>query len=109
MALVVPCHGFRIVVQTVLQCGTKTNLESGRVRYQNQPNPMPLHVAPLAGLHFYDLSHPWGLRIPNGPYFEDVEIERVHCHGKSSVLSRKITARWKRRSRRSVAEEASSG
>jgi len=41
-------------------------------------------------LDFYDLSHPWGLGVPNWPYFEDVKIERVHYHAKSGVLSQKL-------------------
>ena len=42
-------------------------------------------------LDFYDLSHPWGLGVPNWPYFEDVKIERVHYHAKSRVLSQRLT------------------
>src|SRR5271165_57892 len=52
---------------------------------------MPAQIDPLTGLHFYDLSHPWGLGIPNWPYFEDVKIERLHYHAKSRVLSQRIT------------------
>lgn len=29
-------------------------------------------------LEFYDLSHPWGHGAPAWPYFEDVQIERLH-------------------------------
>ena len=43
------------------------------------------------GLKFYDLSHPWGLGVPNWPYFEDVKIERIHYHAKSGVLTQRIT------------------
>jgi len=43
------------------------------------------------GLEFYDLSHPFGDKVPLWPYFEDVKIERVHYHAKSRVLSQKIT------------------
>lgn len=42
-------------------------------------------------LEFYDLSHPWGFQAPNWPYFKDVEIERIHYHAKSGVLSQRIT------------------
>lgn len=42
-------------------------------------------------LEFYDLSHPWGLQCPNWPYFQDVQIERIHYHAKSGVLSQRIT------------------
>lgn len=42
-------------------------------------------------LEFYDLSHPWGFQVPNWPYFKDVEIERIHYHAKSGVLSQRIT------------------
>ncbi len=43
------------------------------------------------GLKFYDLSHPWGLGVPNWPYFEDVKIERIHYMAKSGVLTQRIT------------------
>jgi kynurenine formamidase len=43
------------------------------------------------GLEYYDLSIPWGLGVPNWPYFEDVKIERVHYHAKSRVLTQRIT------------------
>jgi kynurenine formamidase len=42
-------------------------------------------------LQFFELSHPWGLGVPNWPYFEDVKIERVHYQAKSRVLSQRIT------------------
>lgn len=42
------------------------------------------------GLEFYDLSHPWGHGVPNWPYFKDVQIERIHYHAKSGVLSQRI-------------------
>ncbi len=41
-------------------------------------------------LQFYDLSHPWGLQVPNWPYFQDVQIERIHYHAKSGVLTQRI-------------------
>ncbi len=43
------------------------------------------------GLKFYELSHPWGLGVPNWPYFEDVKIERLHYMAKSGVLTQRIT------------------
>ena len=43
------------------------------------------------GLTFTELSHPWGLGVPNWPYFEDVKIERVHYMAKSGVLTQRIT------------------
>ena len=43
------------------------------------------------GLNFVELSHPWGLGVPNWPYFEDVKIERLHYMAKSGVLSQRIT------------------
>jgi kynurenine formamidase len=43
------------------------------------------------GLQFYDLSHPFGDKVPLWPYFEDVKIERIHYHAKSRVLSQRIT------------------
>jgi len=52
---------------------------------------MPAQIDPRTGLEFYELSHPWGLGIPNWPYFEDVKIERLHYHAKSRVLSQRIT------------------
>jgi kynurenine formamidase len=52
---------------------------------------MPAQIDPATGLEFYDLSHPWGLGVPNWPYFEDVKIERVHYHAKSRVLSQRVT------------------
>ena len=42
-------------------------------------------------LEFYDLSHPWGDKVPLCPYFPDVKIERFHYHAKSGVLSQQIT------------------
>lgn len=52
---------------------------------------MPAQIDPTTGLEFYDLSHPWGMGVPNWPYFEDVKIERVHYHAKSRVLSQRVT------------------
>jgi kynurenine formamidase len=46
---------------------------------------------PTTGLEFVELSHPWGLGVPNWPYFEDVKIERLHYHAKSGVLTQRIT------------------
>ena len=43
------------------------------------------------GLEFYDLSHRFGSRSPNWPYFEDVKIERLHGMSKSGVLTQRIT------------------
>lgn len=42
-------------------------------------------------IEFYDLSHPWGFQTPNWPYFQDVQIERIHYMAKSGVLSQRIT------------------
>lgn len=42
-------------------------------------------------LEFFDLSHPWGFQAPNWPYFRDVEIERIHYHAKSGVLTQRVT------------------
>lgn len=42
-------------------------------------------------LEFYDLSRPWGHGAPAWPYFEDVQIERLHGMAKSRVLTQKIT------------------
>lgn len=39
----------------------------------------------------YDLSHPFGDKVPLWPYFADVKIERMHYHAKSGVLSQIIT------------------
>ena len=39
----------------------------------------------------YDLSHPFGDKVPLWPYFADVKIERMHYHAKSGVLSQVIT------------------
>ena len=44
------------------------------------------------GLTFTELSHPWGLGVPNWPYFEDVKIERIHYMAKSGVLTQRITS-----------------
>ena len=44
-----------------------------------------------SGLEFYDLSHPWGHGVPNWPYFQDVQTERIHYHAKSGVLTQRIT------------------
>lgn len=43
------------------------------------------------GLKYYELSHSWGLGQPNWPYFQDVQIERIHYHAKSGVLTQRIT------------------
>ena len=43
------------------------------------------------GLEFYNLSHPWGFQVPNWPYFQDVQIERLHYMAKSGVLTQKFT------------------
>lgn len=42
-------------------------------------------------IEFFELSHPWGVGVPNWPYFEDVKIERIHYHAKSGVLTQRIT------------------
>lgn len=42
-------------------------------------------------LRLYDLSHPFGDKVPLWPYFADVKIERMHYHAKSGVLSQVIT------------------
>ena len=44
-----------------------------------------------ADIQFFDLSHPWGHGVPAWPYFEDVNIERLHGMAKSRVLTQKIT------------------
>ena len=49
----------------------------------NLDNPM--------GLAFHDLSHRFGFQSPNWPYFQDVQIERLHYMAKSGVLSQRIT------------------
>ena len=43
------------------------------------------------GLHFHNLSHRFGFQSPNWPYFQDVQIERIHYMAKSGVLSQRIT------------------
>ena len=43
------------------------------------------------GLEFYNLSHRFGFQHPNWPYFQDVQIERIHYMAKSGVLSQRIT------------------
>ena len=43
------------------------------------------------GLQFFDLSHRFGFQSPNWPYFQDVQIERIHYMAKSGVLSQRIT------------------
>jgi kynurenine formamidase len=43
------------------------------------------------GLKFYDLSHPWGLGQPCWPYFQDVQIDRLHTMARSGVLTSRIT------------------
>jgi len=42
-------------------------------------------------LKLYDLSHPFGDKVPLWPYFPDVKIERMHYHAKSGLLSQIIT------------------
>lgn len=41
-------------------------------------------------VEIYDLSHPFGKDTPLWPYFDDVEINRVHYHAKSRVLSQEL-------------------
>ena len=48
-------------------------------------------MSDTSSLEFYDLSHPWGFQAPNWPYFQDVQIERIHYMAKSGVLTQKIT------------------
>ncbi len=48
-------------------------------------------ISSTKNLEFYDLSHPWGFQSPNWPYFQDVQIERIHYHAKSGVLTQRIT------------------
>ena len=43
------------------------------------------------GLEFVNLSHRFGYQSPNWPYFQDVQIERIHYMAKSGVLSQRIT------------------
>ncbi|TPG52401.1 cyclase family protein [Roseomonas nepalensis] len=43
------------------------------------------------GLKFHNLSHRFGFQSPNWPYFQDVQIERIHYMAKSGVLSQRIT------------------
>jgi len=43
------------------------------------------------GLNFYNLSHRFGYQSPNWPYFQDVQIERIHYMAKSGVLTQRIT------------------
>jgi kynurenine formamidase len=43
------------------------------------------------GVDFYNLSHRFGFQSPNWPYFQDVQIERIHYMAKSGVLSQRIT------------------
>ncbi len=38
-----------------------------------------------------DLSHQYGFHVPLWPYFEDVEIKRMHYHARAGVLTQKIT------------------
>src|SRR4030042_1212392 len=45
----------------------------------------------MAKVKLYDLSHPFGDKVPLWPYFADVKIERMHYHAKSGVLSQVIT------------------
>ena len=41
-------------------------------------------------VEIYDLSHPFGKDTPLWPYFDDVEINRIHYHAKSRVLSQEL-------------------
>src|SRR6266536_2535348 len=50
-----------------------------------------MHPAGRTGLEFYDLSHTFGPNAPLWPYFDDVEIKRIHYHAKSGVLSQRIS------------------
>ena len=45
----------------------------------------------MGKVKLYDLSHPFGDKVPLWPYFADVKIERMHYHAKSGVLSQVIT------------------
>jgi kynurenine formamidase len=38
-----------------------------------------------------DLSHPFGFGVPLWPYFEDVEIKRIHYHARAGVLTQRLT------------------
>jgi kynurenine formamidase len=42
-------------------------------------------------VELFDLSQPWGYGVPLWPYFQDVQIERMHYQAKSGVLTQKIT------------------
>lgn len=50
-----------------------------------------MHPAGRTGLQFYDLSHTFGPNAPLWPYFDDVEIKRIHYHAKSGVLSQRVS------------------
>jgi kynurenine formamidase len=50
-----------------------------------------MHPAGRTGLEFYDLSQTFGANAPLWPYCDDVEIERIHYHAKSGVLSQRIS------------------
>src|SRR6266508_610079 len=50
-----------------------------------------MHPAGRTGLEFYDLSHTFGPNAPLWPYFDDVEIKRIHYHAKSGVLSQRVS------------------
>ncbi len=43
------------------------------------------------GLRFHNLSHRFGFQSPNWPYFQDVQIDRIHYMAKSGVLTQRIT------------------
>lgn len=45
-------------------------------------------------LEFYDLSHPWGHGAPAWPYFEDVQIERLHGMAKSPAPTSTRRRTW---------------
>jgi kynurenine formamidase len=51
---------------------------------------MPRITDPTSGLDFYDLSHPWGYFTPIWPGHEDVRIERIAYHAKSSAMTQRI-------------------
>ena len=50
-----------------------------------------MHPAGRTGLEFHDLSHTFGANAPLWPYFDDVEIKRIHYHAKSGVLTQRIS------------------
>jgi len=52
---------------------------------------MPAVVDPVTGLHFYDLSHPWGHGTPMLPGYEDIRIERVSHHAKHGAMAQRFS------------------